>query len=114
MQLPNFEAAIVPKEKIVDYLLSLTHPKGRTKAQFLMVFGFSADDWQILAEALIAHAKTHEVVKIENTPFGDSYLIEGLIETPSGRTPNIRVVWFIDNGQDKPRLATAYPLESRD
>ena len=112
MKLPNVDGAITPKEKVSDYLLSLTHPKGRGKAQFFIHFGFSSEDWQVLAQALIAHATANEVVQIENTDYGDSYVIEGMLQTPSGRTPRVRVIWFIDKGHDNPRLATAYPLEA--
>ena len=41
MKLPNLEKAIVPREKIVDYLLSFVHKDGRAKAEFFMRFGFT-------------------------------------------------------------------------
>ena len=32
---------------------------------------------------------------------------------PDGRQPFIRAVWFIETGEEIPRLATAYPLQRR-
>ncbi len=109
MKLPNYEQAIVPQAKITEYLLSLSHEDGRSKARFFLSFGFSLERWQTLAGALLAHAANYEVAKIEPSPFGLRYVIEGIISAPDGRTPHIRVVWFIETEKDRPRFVTAYP-----
>jgi len=111
MKLPNYEQALVPQAKITAYLLSLNHEDGRSKARFFMSFGFTVEQWQTLAEALLAHAAAHEITKIEPSPFGMRYVIEGIISAPDGRTPQIRTVWFIEDGEDRARLVTAYLLE---
>lgn len=110
MKLPNYEQAIAPQKKITAYLLSLTHPDGKSKAQFFLKFGFTVDDWAIMAIAFINHAADHELAKIEASPFGIRYVIEGELITPDGRNPPVRSVWFIDIGDDTPRLISAYPL----
>jgi hypothetical protein len=43
--------------------------------------------------------------------FGINYVREGEQHTPDGRSPRIRVVWFIETGEEIARLATAYPLK---
>lgn len=48
MQLPNSESAIVPEEKLRDYLLSPTHPIGRYKASFFHDLGYEQVNWQEL------------------------------------------------------------------
>jgi hypothetical protein len=40
MMLPEGDRAQVDRAKITDYLLSLSHPDGRGKAAFFMLFGF--------------------------------------------------------------------------
>ena len=75
-----------------------------------MRFGFSVAAWELLAEALLRHAADHEVVKVETSPFGTRYVVEGIMPTPDGRVPTVRVVWFIESGDQAARLATAYPL----
>jgi len=109
VKLPNYDRATVPHRKITDYLLSSAHRDGHGKAAFFSRFGFTPESWQTLAGALLQHAAKHEVAKIEETPFGTRYVIEGELETPDGRTPSVRVVWFIESGAETARLATAYP-----
>lgn len=110
MKLPNHDKAIVPSRKITDYLLSSAHRDGHSKAAFFFRFGFTLESWQILAASLLQHAAKHEVTKLEETPFGTRYVIEGELETPDGRAPLVRVVWFIEIGAEIARLATTYPL----
>jgi hypothetical protein len=109
VKLPNLDQAIVPPEKITQYLLSLTHRKGRSKAVFFMRFGFTTDTWKDLERALREHAASHEVSEVADTEFGKQYVVEGAIRAPDGRQPLIRVVWHMDHGAVQPRLATAYP-----
>jgi hypothetical protein len=67
------------------------------------------DDWEGLAAALRRHAAEHEVIAVEDTPFGTSYVVEGSLTAPDGRSPQVRVVWFIETGESIPYLVTAYP-----
>ena len=113
MRLPNREKTSVPREKIVDYLLSFVHKDGRAKAEFFTRFGFASESWEVLADALKSHAATHDVKKQEASPFGMRYIIEGELDAPDGRKPIVRVVWFIETETDVPRLATAYPLKGK-
>jgi hypothetical protein len=114
MKLPKPDDAVVSKDKITGYLLSTTHRDGRHKAAFFLGLGFTAEAWQALAAALLKHAADHEVVKVQNTPFGTRYVVEETIETSFGRTPSVRSVWFIETGQDLPHFVTAYPLRGAD
>jgi hypothetical protein len=113
MKLPNYEKATVPKAKITDYLLSLTHRDGRSKAEFFMRFGFSSEQWEILAESLKCHAVYNEIAKTETSYFGTRYVIEGVIFSPDRRNPSVRSVWFIESGSDIPFFVTAYPLKGK-
>ena len=77
MKLPNVDQVVVPRAKIVDYLLSETHPVGRHKAMFFLRFGFKPDDWQEMAAALKQHALKHDIAREEPSPFGRRLIIEG-------------------------------------
>lgn len=110
MRLPHHQAAQIPKEKITGYLLSATHRDGRYKAAFFRRYGFCSEDWEALADALRRHAAENDVVKTEDTPFGQRYIVEGPLATPNGRAPNMRVVWFVEHAETTPRLVTAYPV----
>lgn len=111
MKLPNSDQVIISPSKITEYLLCLEHPDGGSKAEFFMKFGFSLDAPEQLANALRQHANYQEVAKIEPTPHGRRYVVEGLLQAADGRTPNLRSVWFIRNREETPRLVTAYPLD---
>jgi hypothetical protein len=110
VQLPNAEHAIVSRNKVVDYLLNPSHPDGATKAEFLRRFGFSRDDWALLAEALRRHGRSHPVTKAVASAYGVRYSVDGALETPDGRCPQVRTVWIVERGQDAPRLITADPV----
>ena len=111
MKLPNDQKAVIAKSKIVDYLLNLSSENGKAKAAFFLAFGFTIDQWEVMAQALKQHASKYEVASLEaRPPFGIHYVIEGVLVTPDGRNPAVRVVWIIDEGDDQPRLISAYPL----
>jgi hypothetical protein len=110
MRLPNADRASVPARKITHYLLSTEHRDGQHKAAFFKSFGFKLKSWEVLASALLHHARTNDVVEIVSTPFGQNYVVEGTLSAPDGRQPRVRVVWFIANQQETATLATAYPL----
>jgi Domain of unknown function (DUF6883) len=93
MKLPHADKVIVEREKIVDYLLNPEHRIGASKANFFMKFGFRADKWEVLAEALRVHAQINRVKRMHETGFGPRYEVEGALETPDGRQPMVRSVW---------------------
>jgi hypothetical protein len=113
MKLPNHQVAAVPKEKIVDYLLSASHRDGRHKAAFFNSFGFSVDNWQAMAASLLQHAADHEIATEEESPFGKRYAVDGIMDMPDGRTATIRTVWFIEAGEATARFVTSYPLRRK-
>lgn len=112
MKLPNAHLAIVEREKITGYLLNQAHRFGESKARFFAGFGFSVDNWETLALALMEHGRSNDVVKVKETGFGPRYEVAGVIDAPDGRLPRVCTVWQIDDGAEIPRLITAYPLEA--
>jgi hypothetical protein len=111
MKLPNAHLVLVGREKITDYLLNAAHPDNNGKAQFLAALGFHPEDWEALAAAFRKLAQTAEVTESLESPHGVKYVLDGAIETPSGKTPTVRTVWIVDRGRNCPRLVTAYPAE---
>lgn len=109
MKLPNRENAQVPPSKLREYLLSETHPIGRSKARFLRALGFDDTNVNLLGQALIAIANSEDVKEVTSSPHGTKYVIDGMLETPSGNLTAVRTVWIIDGGQDRPRFVTVYP-----
>lgn len=110
MRIPNAEEAQVDSEKLKRYLLSETHPLGRSKAKFFRGLGFDGANITVLAERLIAIAKTEDIAESTPSLYGMKYVIESFMVTPSGNSTKLRTVWIVENGHDFPRFVTAYPL----
>ncbi len=110
MKLPNAHQAVVDRRKIMDYLLSVRHPDGQSKAAFFSSFGFRTAHWGTFADALRAHGGSGTVTGLTESDYGVRYSVDGVIETPDGRNPRVRTVWVIASGDDEPRLVTAHPL----
>jgi filamentous hemagglutinin len=111
MKLPNAEAAVIERRKIVGYLLNAAHRYGASKARFFGAYGFHIENWERLAQALRRHGESHDVKRVKETGFGPRYQIEGRLVAPDGRSPLVRSIWQMDQGEVAPRLITAYPLE---
>ena len=110
MKLPKCREVLVPREKVVDYLLSQSHPVGRSKAKFFRGLGFHPARWEALVGALKKVAIENDLSATEPSRFGTRYIVEGPLETPDGENPLVRTVWFIEQGEHVPRFVTAYPL----
>lgn len=110
MKLPNSKNAYIPKKKLTEYILSETHPVGSAKAKFFRGLGFNDTHLEQLAKLLLHIAKTNDVKNVRKLAYGTNYLIEGKIETPSGKTVIIATVWFIQASKAKPSFVTAYPV----
>ena len=108
--MPNAERATVPERKVKLYLLNPAHPAGGSKAAFFLRFGFAADEWEPMAEALLRHARENDVVETEQTRHGTRFAVDGVLTAPDGSGLNVRSAWFMDNGASSPRFVTAHPL----
>ena len=108
MQLPNFERAIVPPEKLRDYILSSVHPIGRFKSTFFRGLGYGPESWERLATD-IKGLLNGEAELTETTQFGKKYVVRGILTGPNGRSALVATVWIILNGRSEPRFVTAYP-----
>ena len=107
--MPNAQDAIVAPSKLEQYLLSASHPVGRSKAVFFNSLGFRLAAWQELASALKLLLAEHTVDSLEATPYGTKYRIRGSLTGPNGRAARVVTVWIIPAGERAPRFVTAFP-----
>jgi hypothetical protein len=110
MKLLNADKAIIPPEKLRDYLLSPSHPVGKFKAAYFRTLGYTCGDWEQL-EADIRIILGHDVQLREHTRYGQKFEVRGFITTPSLRTAFIVTAWIILNNENIPRFITAYPRD---
>ena len=108
MKIPNPELAVVTDDKLVNYLLSFSHPVGRFKAAFFAQLGIGVSEVEHLRSCLMKLTE-QDSESTETTEYGQKYVIVGEIRGPSGRTADIVTVWFVPVGQEIAHLVTAYP-----
>lgn len=113
MKLPKNQDAVIPYEKLIDYLLSETHPVGKAKAQYFKALGYQETNADILRDGLKAIANSNQVSETINTPFGIKYVIDGHLNAPIGIKAWVRTVWIIEMREVFPRFVTAYPIDEQ-
>jgi len=101
-------AAIIPSEKLRDYLLSTAHPIGRYKSIFFRFLGYSQEQWQVLERDLRANL-SNEAQLSGRTEYGQKFTVRGVLSGPNGRAAAIVSVWIILTAETAPRFVTAYP-----
>ncbi len=106
--LPNIDKAIIPPEKLRDYLLSPSHPVGKFKAAYFRTLGYTSDNWERL-EADIRIILDNEATAKEHTKYGQKFEVRGYISSPSDRTVLLVTAWMLLNDENIPRFITAYP-----
>ncbi len=52
MPIPGAQSAVIPLEKLTDYLLNLSHPVGGPKARWFLALGYSPNRPEQLANDL--------------------------------------------------------------
>jgi hypothetical protein len=109
MNLPNRENAYISPEKLTEYLLSVSHSTGKTKARYLRTVGFNEQTADILQQGLIGIAQSCRVVNSVVTVHGEKFIIDGELQAPNRNFIQLRTIWIIDTGHNRPRFVTAYP-----
>ncbi|MEM6868256.1 MAG: DUF6883 domain-containing protein [Cyanobacteria bacterium P01_C01_bin.121] len=109
MKLPNCDRAIITQTKLTEYLLNIKHKRGSSKAQLLIQFGYSINNWKRLDADIRQSHLTQDVDRIRETQYGVRYEIRAPLSTPVGRLLWVKTVWQIDTDTDIPRLITLVP-----
>jgi len=110
MKLPNADRAVVDLEKLENYCLSATHPRGKHKARvFASALKITDADSELLRIALLKAVQSEEARPAESDAYGRRYLIDFSMEH-GGNTAMIRSSWIIRSREDFPRFVTCYVL----
>lgn len=110
MKLPYRKNVYIPKEKLTAYLLSQTHAVGRFKSKYFHALGYGELNVSLFEKDFRTIAQSQDVKEVLSTPYGKKYIIDGKIETPSGKVVKLRTVWIIEEEQKRPRFITVYPV----
>jgi hypothetical protein len=106
--MPSGDRAVVPIEKLLQYVLDPAHPAGRHKCRvFARALGISRDNADVLEEALLNAAADEEAVIGELDRHGQRYVIDFEMTTDVG-TAMVRSAWMIRANEEEPRLVTCH------
>ena len=108
MRIPAADHALIPREKIVKYLLNLDHPDGGSKAALLTHVGFSADRPEELERALRTQHLSLAAKKGKPSAYGEKYEIVGPLTGAFGEIM-VRSIWITLRDKSVPRLITLIP-----
>jgi hypothetical protein len=108
MRIPFAKQAVIPIEKLVDYLLDVHHPDGGPKARVFAHAGFSAEAPEEFEQALRDQHLTQEARLGKLSPFGTKFENTGRLTGPDGEV-FVTSVWIIRHGETAPRLITVVP-----
>jgi hypothetical protein len=108
MKLPSGENAIVEAEKLIDYCLNPHHLRGKHKARvFATALGFTAENVELLRQALLAAAAIGDAQPAVSDEFGNRYVLDFEAKGPGG-VGVIRTAWIVRRGESSPRLTSCY------
>lgn len=108
----NLKNIIISKDKLVGYLLSDTHPTGKSKANFFQKHGYTKRNVDKLREQLLILINENEISKTINSEFGQKHIIDGKIHSQLKETIRVRTIWIDDPKKNEIRLVTCYPINS--
>ena len=101
--------AVIPLEKISNYLLSRDHPVGRFKAQFFEHLGYTRLRGDQLGHDLRQHLADGVVEISGATQFSRKYRVLGPIRRPNEHSAQRSSVWIRLTRESVARFVTAYP-----
>jgi hypothetical protein len=79
MLIPEAGQAQIPYEKLEKYLLSDSHPVGKSKSIFFRGLGFSIDSIEEFEKAIRAIILQEPVQKTLATSYGIKYVVDGIL-----------------------------------
>jgi len=87
------DAAIIPKSKLRDHLLSPLHPIGRFMCGFFLELGYSQESWPVL-ERDVRKLLRGGVKLLYTTEFGQKLAASGQLRGPNGRVAGCGLYWL--------------------
>ncbi len=113
--LPHLESAEIPSSKLSGYALNMEHPVGHAKAvAFRDALGYTIDNEAELKTAIQQGLSQWKAVPRAETKYGQPYEVRMLLKGANGKQATVKTAWQIDQGQEFPRLVSAYVYKEKD
>jgi hypothetical protein len=82
---------------------------GRFKAAFFRRLGYSTENREVFEQHLRDLVLSQDVARIEESRYGQKFIVAGIMVSPAGTKVQIVTVWVILKGESIPRFITVYP-----
>lgn len=113
--LPHLEKAEIPASKLSGYALNMEHPTGHAKAvAFRDALGYTIDNETELKNAIKQGLSQWKAFPRAETKYGRPYEVRMLIKGANGKQATVKTAWQIDQGQEFPRLVSAYVYKEKE
>ena len=107
--LPNYQNAVITREKLKGYALNPMHDTGKHHALvFKRALGFDQSNWEILAQRIQEELPYCEAVLKKDFEYGRLFEVIMFIKGPNGHAADVVTAWVIKVGTDFPFLVTTY------
>ena len=106
-RLPNYKNAIIPKDKIGNYLLNPSNKNNQGKAKLFNNIGYNMQNKQRLKEDLLNGIKRNKAKLDKETVYGKTYNV--YMQLGINKKIKIKTVWKVNNKET--RFITAFPEE---
>lgn len=107
--LPNFEKAIVPPEKLANYALNKEHSRGgKDKAiAFERALGYNINNYHDLKDNITENLSAWPAALKGRNQYGDKYEVMMILSGPNGKTAKVATAWLVDKTGET-RLVSTY------
>lgn len=105
--LPNYQEAIIPKEKFTEYALNPLKDKNKAEA-FEKALGYNLSNSNKLIENIRANINKFNATEKPDLGYGTRYEIIMNLTGENGKNANVKTAWIIDKDTRKTKMTSAY------
>ena len=110
--LPQYESAIIPREKLEAYSLNPNHPKGKEKARaFENALGYNLNNVDALIKNILDNLSQFEAIEKPDLGYGKRFQVDMHLFGPNGKSANVRTAWLLDAITEQMRLISVYIID---
>lgn len=107
IELPNYDRAVIPKEKFTQYALNPQKDKNKAEA-FEKALGYNLNNANKLIKNIKENVNKYNAIEKEDKGFGKRYEVLMTLKGENKKIANIKTAWIIDKDTGETRLTSAY------
>ena len=110
--LPNFEKAVVPREKLTQYSLNVDKDADKAFA-FRLALGYAEKDADDLSANILQNTGNFIAISKGHNGFGELFECVMELVGTNGKCANVLTAWIVEDGTDHPRMINAYVTKKK-